>query len=316
MRLHHVVSIAAILLGGCANDAVPKAAMSMASPVEQRELSATIVGSGSPEYNPARAGPSVLIQYGDTRILVDMGNGAQARLQEYKIPIETLDGLFFTHQHLDHNEEFVPIFIRALVGNHTFRIAGPPPTAQIVASTLKNYDQDIRYRLGRIGLDLGVVKGNFTVTELVGGETLMIGGITVTTAAVNHSIATTALRFDAGGHSIVLSGDLVYSALLPILAKDADVLVIDSGGTIHTSNGNVDPRRDPGTGSAGLRNARAHVTLDETARMASEAGTKTLLLTHFVPGEIDEAATIAVLRKRYAGQILFGRDLMRINPSN
>ena len=49
---------------------------------------------------------------------------------------------------------------------------------------------------------------------------------------MNHTIATAAYRFDAGGRSIVVSGDLTYSALLSKLAKGADYLIIDSGGTI------------------------------------------------------------------------------------
>lgn len=37
------------------------------------QLSAVIVGSGSPVYNEERSGPSALIQYGDKNYLVDAG---------------------------------------------------------------------------------------------------------------------------------------------------------------------------------------------------------------------------------------------------
>lgn len=190
---------------------VPACAQTTTNP---SQLSATILGSGSPQYNSHRAGPSVLISYGETKIIVDTGNGAQASLNEANVPIRELDGLLFTHHHLDHNEEFIPIFIRSLLGGNDFEIAGPAPMAAMVDNTLTLYKEDIEYRLRRSGRTLADVRRNYKIKELAGGERFMLGGIQITTAKVNHTIATTAFRFDAGGRSIVISGNLVYSASL------------------------------------------------------------------------------------------------------
>lgn len=297
---------------------------------DQSKLSAIILGSGSPQYNPERAGPSVLITYGDTKIIIDTGNGAQASLNETDVPIRELDGLFFTHHHLDHNEEFIPIFIRSLLGGNAFQLAGPTPMTAMVDNTLTLYKEDIEYRMRRSGRTLADVQGNYAIKELVGGESWTVGDVKITTAKVNHTIATTAYRFDAGGQSIVISGDLVYSASLSELAKGADYLIIDSGGTIRSGGTQArgqgrqqqaqGQRRGQGQsgqgrtgrGGNGGGRERAHVTLEETARMASEAGVKNLVLTHFTAGEIDEAATTAELRKGYAGTIIFAEDLMQL----
>jgi ribonuclease BN (tRNA processing enzyme) len=309
-RLRHAVLAAAVMISFLS----PGSAQTPTSATTG--LTATILGSSSPQYDPKRAGPSVLIRSGDTTIIVDTGNGAQARLDTVRLPIKDLDGIFFTHQHLDHNEEFIPIFIRALLGGNRFMLAGPPPLARMAETTLEIYKEDIEYRMRRSGRTLADVKGNYAVRELAGGESFMLGNVQIRTAKVNHTIATTAMRFDAGGRSIVVSGDLIYSASLSALAKGADVLIIDSGGTIKTGQaqrpGGGPGRRQGGGDDArgGGGNQRAHVTLEETARMASEAGAKTLVLTHFTPGEIDEAATIAELRKLYSGKIVFGADLM------
>lgn len=306
---------------------------------EQSKLSAIILGSGSPQYNPDRAGPSVLITYGDTKIIVDTGNGAQASLNKANVPIRDLDGLFFTHHHLDHNEEFIPIFIRSLLGGNAFQLAGPAPMTAMIESTLTLYKDDIEYRMRRSGRTLADVQGNYAIKELVGGESWTVGDIKITTAKVNHTIATTAYRFDAGGQSIVISGDLVYSASLSELAKDADYLIIDSGGTIRSGGtqrrgqgqqqgqrrgqdqaGQVRAGRGQaggqrGRGGNGGGRERAHVTLEETARMASEAGVKNLVMTHFTAGEIDETATTTELRKGFSGAIIFAEDLMQL-PEN
>jgi len=302
---------------------------------DQSKLSAIILGSGSPQYNPDRAGPSVLITYGDTKIIVDTGNGAQASLNEANVPIRDLDGLFFTHHHLDHNEEFIPIFIRSLLGGNAFQLAGPAPMTAMTQSTVNLYKDDIEYRMRRSGRTLADVQGNYAIKELVGGESWTVGDIKITTAKVDHTIATTAYRFDAAGQSIVISGDLVYSASLSELAKGADYLIIDSGGTIRSGGTQRrGQRRQQGEGqrrgqggqarqSRAVRGQgdgqskqggreRAHVTLEETARMASEAGVKNLVMTHFTGGEIDEAATAAELRKGYSGTIIFAEDLMQL----
>ncbi len=332
-------------------------------------LSAVIIGSGSPQFDVNRAGPSVLVRMGETEILVDIGNGTQAQLERIGVPIKNLDGLLFTHHHLDHNEEFIPVFIRALLGNNRFTLAGPTPMRKMTDATLELYKKDIEYRMRRSGRVLSNVVRNVTVSELTGGESFAIGGIKVSTAKVNHTIETTAFRFDAGGHSIVVSGDLTYSSSLSALAKNADYLIIDSGGTVKAGQGarlrpltQVQSRptslaeqtarqtslaeqaarqtslaeqaarqtsraqeisgtasrqraRNRQVSSSGAVNGnqnRAHVTLEETARMASEAKVKAIVLTHFTPGEIDEPATIAKLRKGYAGEILFAHDRMII----
>ncbi len=42
---------------------------------QSAQLSAIIIGSGSPMINENRAGASVLISLGEMRIMIDMGNG-------------------------------------------------------------------------------------------------------------------------------------------------------------------------------------------------------------------------------------------------
>ena len=83
-------------------------------------MTATIIGSGSPVHNENRASASVLVARGDTGILVDMGNGTQANLNRLGVDYRNLSALMFSHHHLDHNQEFVPLFIRSILGRHNF----------------------------------------------------------------------------------------------------------------------------------------------------------------------------------------------------
>lgn len=273
-------------------------------------LRATIIGSGSPKYNAERSGPSVLIAYRNTQILVDMGNGTQANLHKNNTQIKEIDGLLFTHHHIDHNEEFAPIFIQSLLGGTKIQIAGPQPTTTLVANTLDIYQEDIRYRLSKSGRSLNDVEGNFTLTDLKGNESFAIGDIKVSCTEVPHSITTLAYRFDAGGESIVISGDLTYSESLPILAKNADYLIMDSGGAIPLGEKRNSNKKKKSNNNSNKQHA--HVTLAESSQMAKEAHVKNLVLTHFNFTAVDEEATTAGIRKNYAGPVFYGKDLMTL----
>ncbi|MFY0714455.1 DUF1566 domain-containing protein [Seonamhaeicola sp. NFXS20] len=267
-------------------------------------LTAIIIGSGSPKYNTERSGPSVLISYKNTQILVDMGNGTQANLNKLGLKIKNIDGLLFTHHHFDHNEEFIPIFIKSLLGGNQITIAGPEQTTSIVNNILEIYKEDIAYRLSKTKRNLNDATSNFTTKNLKGNTTLYIGDIKITCTPVKHTIATLAYRFDVGNESIVISGDLTYSESLPILAKNADYLIMDSGGAIKLGSkkiNNINIRKTK---------EKAHVNLAESSQMAREANVKNLVLTHFNFTNVDETATSAELRKNYSGTIIYGKDLM------
>jgi ribonuclease BN (tRNA processing enzyme) len=266
-----------------------------------------IIGSGAPIYNPERAGPSAMVRVGNLSFLVDMGNGTQARLSEAGIRPRQFNALFFTHHHLDHNEEFAPIFIGVLLGGQPFLIAGPEKTKAYVQAITSLYDEDIVYRLKRRNRTFDEVKDNYRIKELKGGEQFDYKGIKISTIKVNHTIYTIAYRFDMDGKSIVISGDVAYSPSLAELAKDADVLVMDSGGVVKKGKKR---RRPPGGG----KRIRAHSNMDEIGRMAKEANVKKLVLTHLTPGQVDEVATKEALSKQFKGEVIFGHDLIEVSP--
>ncbi|KGL63148.1 DUF1566 domain-containing protein [Polaribacter sp. Hel1_85] len=274
-------------------------------------LTATIIGSGSPKYNTERSGPSVLISYKNTQILVDMGNGTQANLDKNNTKVRNLDALLFTHHHLDHNEEFAPIFIQTLLGGQQTIIAGPKQTTAIVDNILAIYKEDIAYRLSKSGRTLKDVKTNYTAKNLTGSNTFKIGDIRISYTPVNHTIATLAYRFDVGNESIVISGDLTYSESLPILAKNADYLIIDSGGAIQLGS-NRNSNKGKRNKSGNKTKQKAHVNLSESSQMAKEANVKNLVLTHFVATNIDEVATSSEINKNYTGTIIYAEDLMSL----
>ena len=295
------------------------AAIFASSANAEQPLTATIIGSGSPIFDENRASASVLISNEKTNILVDMGNGTQANLHKLGFQARNLSALIFTHHHLDHNEEFVPIFISNLLGRDDFTIVGPPNTTKFAEENLDLYAEDIEYRLSKSNRTLDDRKKSFTVTDIEGGESFKVGDINVSTVEVPHTIHTIAYRFDYNGQSIVVTGDLTYSEDLPILAKDADFMIIDSGGMVMTNsknnrqkNKNSDSQnKNQDKGKNGK--VRAHLNLDDSSTLAAKSNVKNLVYTHFVPGDIDTKASLEEIRKNYSGNVIFGEDLMVLN---
>ncbi|MGB2742564.1 MAG: DUF1566 domain-containing protein [Cognaticolwellia sp.] len=281
------------------------------------QLTATIIGSGSPIYNENRASASTLISAGNTHILVDMGNGTQANLSKLGFDSRNLSALLFTHHHLDHNEEFVPMFIRSLLGKGTFSIIGPPNTVKLTQSNLALYDEDISYRLGKTQRTLAERKEAFKVRDLQGGESFKIADIIVTTLQVPHAIHTIAYRFDYKGQSIVITGDLTYSDDLPTLAKNADFMIIDSGGMVMKdgrSKGKAGNKSAKNKGNSDRkRQGKAHLNLADSSSMAKQANVKNLVYTHFNSTTVDTVASLKEIQKNYRGKVIFSEDLMVLN---
>lgn len=270
-----------------------------------------LMGTGCPEYSSTRSGPSALVHHHGDYFLVDMGNGTQARLIEAGIAFHDIETIIFTHHHLDHNEEYIPVAVLGwLQGRHHMNLVGPPGTKTLHEFLLSFYRNDLEYRARLTGSSLDGMFTKVDITELEGDATLEINGVQITTTEVPHSAYTLAYRFDADGRSIVISGDLSYSDDLVRLAQGADVLVMDSGGVIKKGG---PPRRPPLLKIDG-QVVRAHGTLQEVATMAAKANVGKMVLTHFTPGEVDVEATRAEMGKLYGGQIIFGEDLLEVTP--
>jgi len=59
----------------------------------------------------------------------------------------------------------------------------------------------------------------------------------------------------------------------------------------------------------------SHTPLADVGRVATEAGVKTLVLSHLVPGGypfIQDQVWMEAIRPHFSGKILIGRDLMEI----
>jgi len=121
-----------------------------------------------------------------------------------------------------------------------------------------------------------------------------------------------AYRFDCPDRSIVFSGDTRPSKNLVELAKGADVLVHE---VMHLPSIDQLIATEPNAKTLREHLLAAHTTCEEVGRVATEAGVKTLVLSHFVPGGYpflkDEVWADAV-RPHFTGNLIVAHDLQEI----
>jgi len=194
---------------------------------------------------------------------------------------------------------------------------GPPPIGKIVASFLDSVGYDIDIRMedeGRPDLRKFVRVHEFEAPGAGSATVFERDGLRVSAARVRHPpIAHAyAYRFDAPGRSIVLSGDTTYAPELIALAKGADVLVHE---VMHLEGLDRLLSRIPNAPTLRKHLIDSHTTTEQLGRVAAEAGVRTLVLSHFVPGDdpsITDAMWTEGVRKSFSGEIVVGRDLMTI----
>ncbi|MEZ9951358.1 MBL fold metallo-hydrolase [Vibrio splendidus] len=284
------------------------------------QMNTTIIGSGSPDYNPERVSAGVLITQGGTQILVDMGDGVKRNLEKHGVDGRKMNAILFTHHHLDHNADFSLIFTSALLGRGDFLVAGPKQTKDFVNNNINLYDQDLDYRLGKTQRSLDERLDHLTIRELKSGDRFNVDEIKVSTLSVPHTIESIAYRFDYSDQSVVITGDLSAGPGVAKFAKDANCLIIDSGGMIMNKRGkkqrNKTLKSEGKNGAQKGKKQHAHLNIKESSQIAADANINKLVYTHFVLGEIDKSASMKIIEQQYKGEVIFSDDLMSLNCGN
>lgn len=241
-------------------------------------------GSGPGPHSPASG---YLVEAGDTRLVLDLGNGTAGALQRHLDPWR-LDALVLSHLHPDHSAD-----TSALVVHRRFHPFPPyDPTRRRLAVYGPAEAAD---RLGaayapsaaeRAGTDLGDVCDFHVLTD---GGTAVIGEVALRSAAVDHPCEAYAVRVEQGGRSLVYSGDTGPCDGLVEVARGADVLLCEASWPHVTQWWDEPPR--------GM-----HLSGRQAGEHATAAGVGRLLLTH-VPVWFDGDVMLAEAREAFDGPV-------------
>jgi ribonuclease BN (tRNA processing enzyme) len=270
---------------------------------------------GGPTPKPNRSAPANAIVVNGVTYVIDCGDGVARQMVLAKLKLSSIKGVFVTHHHSDHNADYGNLLLLAWAGDLAHRVDsyGPPPLARMTRQSmaLNAYDIDTRIKdEGRPDLRRLVFPHEISR----GGVVMEDENVRVTAALVDHPPVVPALayRFDCPDRSIVFSGDTRASAGLVKLAQGADVLVHE---VMHLPS--LDLLISTESNAKTLREhlLASHTATAEVGRIATEAGVKTLVLSHFVPGGypfLSDEVWLEAVRPHFAGKIVVGRDLMEL----
>lgn len=272
-----------------------------------------IIGSGNPQLSAQRANASVLVQYKDKQFLVDCGSGSVASMLKLRVEQGKITNILFTHHHADHNADFWGFAIGGWGypgGRRLLNLIGPVGTKKLQKITPGFYRDDLEYRIRTVGFPEEGIRRNIHIKDLTKDtESFELDGVKITAIVVPNTIKTYAYRFDAGGQSVVVSGDLTYTPRFAPFAKDADIIVFDGQMSINFSD--VPPEQ----AEAMQRNLlKSNSSNPEIAKIAAEASPKKFILTH-LSGTMDLPANIKLYCDTgFKGELLQAYDGLIIEP--
>ena len=270
---------------------------------------------GGPRVGEAgRSNPSTLILIDDVPYLVDCGYGVTKQLISKGVALNRLKYIFITHHHSDHNLEFGPLIYNTWITGLPAHIDayGPPGLRKMAEQFFEYQKFDIDTRI----VDEGRTDPRKLVTthEIKPGVVLANDDVKVSARLVPHPPIKEAYayRFDAKDRSVVISGDTAYSPELAEFAKGADVLVHE---VMYLPGIEALIKRLPNAKRLREHLMAAHTLPEDVGKIAAQAGVKTLVLTHFVPGDdasITDEQWSEGVRKHFKGEVIVGKDLMEI----
>lgn len=208
----------------------------------------TVIGfwGGYPAKNEASSG--YLLEYDDCRILLDCGSGVLSHLQNH-LEVEELDAVVLSHYHPDHVAD-VGVLQHALLIQQM--LGGQQKTLPIYGHALDELEfQKLTYKK--------ITEGK----EYNAEQPIQIGPFTLQFLQTKHPVPCYAMRIEAGGHTLVYTGDSAFMDEFVEFSKDANILLCESNLYGHSDGSSV-----------------GHMTAREAGMIAKKANVQLLILTH------------------------------------
>lgn len=274
-----------------------------------------VLGSGTPNPDPNRAGSAYAIVVDETPYLIDFGPGLIRRAASLSPPwggeikamnIKNLEHAFLTHIHSDHSAGLADLLLTPWVmgRDKKLKLFGPVGLDQMARSTLNAFKEDVDYRIhgtqpsNKIGYQ-------YEFNVLSEGLVYKDKNVAVEAFKVPHGSFDDAygFRFTTKDKIIVFSGDTTPSKKLERYSSGADILVHE----VYSNAGFLEKTKD-----WQKYHKEHHTSTFEVGEIASRAKPKLLLLSHILFWGSSPEEIIEETRLTYDGQIKIAEDLMII----
>jgi len=220
----------------------------------------TVLGSSASQPGAGDASSGYLVTGGRgrrDRVLLDCGGGILGNLLQHTTLTE-ISAIFVSHMHPDHYIDLIAMRYGLRYGDGRsapLDVYLPPGGRAQLQAVSEAISKTQPFFAGALNLH-----------EYVPEAPLTVGSLTVTPFAVVHGIPSHGMAVTDGASRLVYSSDTVMCSELEAAATGADVLLAEA-----TLAGGAPDHHDP----------RTHLSAVEAGQIASRAGVRTLVLTHF-----------------------------------
>ena len=274
-----------------------------------------VLGSGTPNPDPNRAGSAYAVVVNETPYLIDFGPGVIRRAASMSPPwggeieamtVKNFEHAFLTHIHSDHSAGLADLLLTPWImgRDKKLNLYGPKGLEQMASSTLEAFEDDINYRIygtqpsNKIGY-----KFNFYLLAeglIYEDENVSVEAFTVPHGGFDDAYG---FRFTTKDKVIVFSGDTGPSKTLEKFASGADILVHE----VYSNAGFLKKTKDWQVYHQGH-----HTSTFEVGEIASRAKPKLLLLSHILFWGSTTDEILKETQSTYKGEIKIAEDLMII----
>lgn len=244
-----------------------------------------ILGSGTCVPTLERGPSGYALMIGGHLILMDGGSGSLRRLLEARLSYRDIDYILYSHPHIDHTAELLPLLFAlkntpGFLREKKLTILAPKGFGAIYNGLLSIYGDWVispSYEIELIELWDDEFKAN---------------GWKAKSKPMHHRMAIGYRIEMSDGKTLVYSGDTGICSEIIELARGADLLIIECS-------------FPDGIGVEG------HLTPSEAGKIARASAAKKLVLTHLYP-ICDDYDVVTQCRAVYDGEVVLARDLLRL----
>jgi len=261
-----------------------------------------LLGTGTPNPDPERLGPSVAIVVNGLLYLVDFGAGVVRQVAAAGISVSKINRAFLTHLHSDHTIGYPDIILTpGVIGrNDSLEVFGPKGLTDMTNHIMEAYEVDIRERIQ--GLEPANQKGYIVHThEIQEGLVYTDDNVKVEAFRVDHgSLESYVYKFILPDRTIVISGDTCPSENLIKHSKGCDILIHEAYSAEGLQGRTEDWRK---------YHSSVHTSTRELVEIANKVKPKLLVLYHQLFMKQSEEELLQEITEHYEGRVVSGSDL-------